>query len=336
MADSMTTGNGRRPSLLDLGVLCVLSVALAAVATMESIVAPRPVRIATGFLFVFVLPGYAFTASLYPRQRLRTGGRPLQEGEPSLSPVEHLVLIVGLSLMTVPIIVLLLSLVGVPITPQASLWTVASVTVLTAVVAGVRRFRQPAVDRGSVGVRGGASTVVGGIRDRDGSGWTAAVVALVLLVAGGGVAGFALVDDQRGEQYTELSLLAVENGSGNLTADDYPDSLSVGDPEPVVVAIANNEGRPVGYTVVVELLDVETAGQSRAVEGRIELDRFTVTTDAGESVRQRRPVTLDANPGPGEYKLAFSLYRGDAPADVASVDPYRQVHVWTTVSEGDA
>lgn len=329
----MSSGPRRLPgaAFWDLFVVVALAVGTAVVALQSPIALPDPVRVVLGFLFVFVLPGHAVTAALYPR--LYESRRDGPDGQASaLSVGNSLVLTVGLSVFVVPLSVLLVEFSPLAITPRTTLGVVAVVTAAAALVAAARRYR--AAPRVATGVPVGRAlgTVFGRARANVTGGPSAAATAVVLLVVSAGLAGGALVDTASGERYTELSLLGTENATAPPTADDYPSSIAVGDSAPLVVSVGNHEGVETRYSIVVQLEEIADTGDEQYVIRSATVDRLSLTVDPGEVERRRPQITVGTGHEVQRHRLVVLLYKGDPPDRPAVENAYRHTHIWVTVT----
>lgn len=134
-----------------------------------------------------------------------------------------------------------------------------------------------------------------------------------------------------GEQYTELYLL-TENDS-ELTADNYPEELTNGEPHTLVIGIGNNELETEEYSVVVELQQVQTDGDETTIIERQELGELNTTLANNETDHYDLEVTPEMT---GEnQRLAVMLFRGDIPDEPTFDDAYRSVHLWVDVVAED-
>lgn len=331
MGDRTNQDATPRLRLGDLAVVIVIAVSAVLVMLRAPELLVTPVRVALGFLFVFVLPGYALTAALYPSLYGTTGGRSDGVGD-ALPTGDSLILTVGLSIAVVPSALLLVNFSQLPITQRTTLWTVATVTVAAAVVAAVRRYRASADRETGVPVGRHLGAVAGRLRGTATSGSAATTVAFTVLLLSSGIAGAALLDSGSGERYSELSLLTVD-GNGNLTADGYPTSLTPGEPTSLVVGVGNHEGGETRYTVVVQLQDVVGSGDERSVRQVRTVDRYPVSVAPGETEYLRQRIEIGSGYEPKEHRLVFLLYRGDPPEAPTVSNAYRHAHLWVTVTE---
>ncbi|MBV0902721.1 DUF1616 domain-containing protein [Haloarcula salina] len=325
---------GRALTNLDLLVVAVLAVSTSVVGLWLPDVLPTPFRVVLGFLFIFVLPGYAATAALYPtmyRQVVPATGISTTAADSQLFGTEIAVLTVGLSLFSVPLPLLSVTLLGFDIGPGTTFVLVTAVTVVCSIAAVLRRARAPSEGAG-VPVAHLSQQVTSDFRAQFSSGPTIGAVTIVLLLAAAGVASATLISQPQGETYTEFSLLTIDDETGNLTADGYPTSVTVGDPQSVVVSVTNREGAETNYTVVVEQQRLGREGDIRQVQQSTTVDRFSLTLANRETERRNRSIEVSRIPGPEESRLAFLLYRGDPPERPSIDSSYRHTYFWVNVT----
>lgn len=278
---------------------------------------PPLVRVPLGLLFVFVLPGYALTAALFPGTEV---GHPTASF--SVTPVERAVLSVGLSLTTVPLISIGLTLFSYAIDLYSVLFAIAAFTVSSALVAAVRTNRTPQSER--------AGLPTGWLRIPDGKtpAWNRVDVAfaLVLLLASAGLTA-AIVGAESGDTYSELAIQNL-NEDGEPTVDTYPGSLSLGESETLLVEIENREQRTVQYTVVVLLEEIDSDG---GVVGRTELDRF----DADLAHTERADIEHDVEPDRtgDSLRVSYLLYAGQVPDRPTMSNADQSVHFFADVTD---
>jgi len=154
---------------------------------------------------------------------------------------------------------------------------------------------------------------------------------LVLSVAS---VGFAISGPASSSPYTEFSILSPDGD--RLVADDYP---TVGDDDgTVVVRVTNHERSTAAYTLVVaaERLDIAD-GSGLSVRESREVSRTTLELSDGESTTERVDVLAlgDLSDDPN-VRVAFWLFRGDAPADADGAGAYRSLHLWVNHTAPDA
>jgi uncharacterized membrane protein len=288
---------------------------------------------AVGLVAVLFAPGYALVGVLFPRQ-----GPEEEEGFDygwfdetqgssggTLTPVERLVLAVGLSVCVLPLLLLGLNFTPEPISQTNVLRLVGGTTVLLALVAAGRRWRVPASERFSPSEFLASARAAGAAWSGTGSRTLPQVLlagAVVLSVAGIGVAVMHPTQGQP-EQFTELSVLQTAPDSDGDTDGEYPTDPSE---TPLHVEIANREGERTTYVVVSKLQRVEATDGGYSVVAETELERFQVTVGAGET----RRINHGFEPGTAgdRRRVVYLLYEGEAPPDPAVENAYRSVHVW--------
>jgi uncharacterized membrane protein len=290
------------------------------VAAVGAAVAPVPaaVSVVFGVPFLFFVPGYTVTVALFPR-KLPWATEP--DDADGLLPFDRVVLSVALSLALAVIVGVNLEFTTWPIQAPTVVGGLAVVTLLAASIGALRRSRlQPAYTLGSDAARGGVlpATVTG-------ANLATLMVVLAVTVSLVSVAVVAGTD-QRGESYTELGLL-TENEDGELVADGHPSELALEEPTRFHYTIRNREQRDMTYSLVVRL---EVVGEDGSVTRAEQLERFSETIDAGDSVQREHTVTPTYR---GEdLRLRYLLYTGDPPADPTGANAYRTVHIWVDVT----
>ncbi len=301
--------------LLLVVVLTLLAVGLAFVFGEQG--GPFAVRIPLGFLFVFVLPGYALTAALFPQ----TGtGATHSSGSYSVSTLERLVLSVGLSLVVVPLISIGLAMLSISITLSSVIFSIGAFTLATTLVAAFRTYNTSPQERFSI-VAGSAHYV------RTANWNVVQLVFVVMLILSAAGLTAAIVGSGNGDSFSELAL-HTQDDDGELAPGEYPDSLSVNESASLHVEIGNHEHRSVEYTVVVLLEEVDSDG---TVADRSELDRFSVSLDHTE----RTVVDHELEPAQtGEsLRVSYLLYTDDPPDQPTISNADQSVHFFTDVSD---
>lgn len=324
-----------------------------------------PLRVVFGLGFVLFFPGYAFIAALFPEAgetptpnaSATTESETTSDDKPAPVPgttaatevdtaateqvepttgsgidgIERVALSFGLSIAIVPLIGLVLNFTpwGIRLTPIAV--SVSGFTLVSVAVAAQRRWAIPPEERFQVPYRQWLAAARTELFEPDSQTDTALNVLLAasILLAVGSV-GYAVAVPSQGEAFTEFYLL-TENTEGELVADGYPENLTVGESESLVVGIENNEYESREYTVVIQLQDVTTQGNTTTVTERTELDRFSASIAHNETYRERHTITP---PRAGEnLRIKYLLYDGDVPETPSAESAYRDLHLWVTVEE---
>lgn len=309
-------------ALLDLAV--VGGIALTTYAIWRLQVNPLgPGRVVVGGAFVLLGPGYALTAALFPREESAVAGT---GGRLTLSGLERLVCALGLSIVTVPLLVLFLNYTAWGITPSSVvltlLWFVLGVTG----VAAVRRLRVPESERYRLPIGDAVTEITG-------TGPATAVIG-ALFVLSLAVAGTALATTDGGQQYTEFYLLSQDDETGDIVADDYPETISPAGSEPVYVGIENMEGRQMTYTVLVEFHRIDTADGERSVTARWREARYETQLRDGAGNGTAVRVSPPESTAGDRLRLTVLLYKGSPGEAPRIASAYRSVHVWVDVPAG--
>jgi hypothetical protein len=175
-------------------------------------------RVLLGALAVLFAPGYALVAALFPGRstgpsvfsRLESG---VELESRTVTPLERVVLAVGLSLCMVPLIGVGLHYTSGGINPASFLGTIGSMTTLLAVVAGIRRYRVSPVNRFNPRLL--RTPLTAASRLETGSAGSVMSILLILgfVIAGSGI-GIAMLGADPGEQFTEFYLTTDDPETG--------------------------------------------------------------------------------------------------------------------------
>lgn len=281
-----------------------------------------PIRILVAVSLVLVLPGYAFVSALFPAHDSRAS-YPRRENRP-LGFLERLALGVLASAIIVPFIAFMLNFTPYGITIVPLLLVVTGVTLFFLLVAFLRRLRVPVAGRyrvplGAVGALPVYLRVAEGddesslpLAPRSGTHLLLNVILVVSMVILLASVGYAVVSPPSDDGFTEFYLV-MEDEEGEYVAHGYPETLGEAQGQPVHVAIENEEGTTIAYTVVVAMQVVEGEGQNAEVTDTEVLDQFDVTVAHGEGAVT--PYELSDAPFGEDSRLVFLLYRGEPPSD---------------------
>jgi uncharacterized membrane protein len=303
----------------DLGLVFLLVVATNVV--LFAVEAPRPVAWALGVPFLLILPGYAIVAALFPEDTGRT--RRSEAAQPWHEP--DLLVRTGLALLVSAVVVAvagtLLGILGV-LNLVTAVLTISAVTLIALGFAAARRQRiDPATRAMPLGSQSRTwRRISAGSTTQN----AATVLALVVLI---GTLGFTAAAPPNGEPYTEFYVLS-EGENGTLTASDYPETVSSGEPETLYVGLENHEHETQSYEVVMLAQAVDDDG---SVIIQQEVDRFDVQLENGENTTVEREVqpTIVGE----EIRLRILLYKGGAPGDPSVETADQSLHIWIDVTE---
>ncbi|WP_207589596.1 DUF1616 domain-containing protein [Halomontanus rarus] len=315
----------------DLGAILAVTILFNA-AMFAPIVRETPLRIPLVLAFVLFVPGYALVAALYPER----GESPTDGGDDGSTPdmrfregidgPERVALSFGLSMVTVPIIGLLLTFTpwGIRLIPIAI--GITAFSLITTGVAIIRRWSVPEVERFripySAWLASGRDRILRP-DDRADAALTVLLIASVLLAAGS--AGYAASILPQDDEFSTVTLLTEDDGE--LVADEYPTEFEPGESQELVLAIDNQEEQPMDYTVVVVEQDAEIVDNETTVHEQQELERFEVRLDHDETetVKQEIEPTLAAD----EIRIVWLVYpNGDVPDDPSTDNAAYSVYLW--------
>lgn len=290
------------------------------------------VRAVVGVPLLFLLPGYALVALLYPRSPPADVTPSVSTNDPvervrGVTGVERIALSFGASFAVLPMIGLTISTVTAFTTTTVVTAVGGFVVVVTLLAAG-RRLRLPLHERYRIDIGAGVTAIREGLYGRSSVHAAVNVALVVSTLLALTTGGYALLAPQDGEQYTTMQLLS-EDDSGDLVAANYPEEIGPRGVVPLVVAVDNQEGETMEYTAV--------AQQQRLEDGEVvereEIDRFDYRLEDGATGHADR--TLEPTAEDGEIRIALLLYPGDTPETPTTENAYRYTHVWTEVQPAD-
>lgn len=262
-----------------------------------SVVPVEALRVALGVPFVLFLPGYALQAAFLPR----TGG---------LDGVERAALSFGLSLALVPLVGLALHFSPWGIRPTPIVAALASLTLVMAGVAYLRRRLASSQNRAAGSSVPGLQPLLrwwmtGGPGDKA---FAAAVIVVVIGVWGGLI--YAVSRPPPSEAFTEFYILGPTGKT-----EGYPSQLRAGTPAELRVGMVNRERRPGTYHAELYLGE-EKVGET-----------LPQALQAGE--KWEGAVTLVPKHVSDKQKLQVLLYKEPA------TQPESELYLWVTVHPAD-
>lgn len=291
-----------------------------------------PVRIAlTGPLLLF-LPGYVLVTTIFPWSSLpeQTSETGIITQYCDLNGAERAGLSFGLSVILLPIFGLLIGVAQWGYTVDTVILLLSVFVALGAVASVIRRQRVPANARFRVPFKSWFGTLSQFLR-AGGSLNTAVNAALIVSVALALVTvGYAFAAPQDGEQYSSLQLL-TETEDGEYVTGNYPEELTAGEEEELVVAIENHEQTQTEYTVVAQVERVDIGENDTTVRSSETLWETSTTVEPGGVARTEHTISPEMT---GEnLRISYYLYRGDAPEPPTSESAYHHVYLWVDVNE---
>lgn len=296
-----------------------------------------PLRTVFGLMFVILIPGYALVSALFPeadqsvfREQSSDDYSEVATDRWDISGVERAALSLGLSVAVVPLIGLGLNFTpwGIQLVPI--MIGVSAFTVAATVVAVRRRLALSPDERFQIWLFPYRAWVqkIQKPETRLGAFLNLTLLMGILLAAGS--VGFVLATPSPADTTTGFYLM-TENETGDLIAANYPEEMTVGEPETLVMGIENNEHERTEYTVIVQLQEVEQSEEGVRIVRRQEVDRFERVLARGETWRHPHRITPGTE-GEG-LRLQYLLYRGDVPDTATTETAYRSLHLWVDVEE---
>lgn len=269
---------------------------------------PNLTRIPFTLPLVLFLPGYSLLAALYPRPQV-------------LSTIVRIALSVAFSVAIVPMLSLLLASSPLRFTRESLLGAVAIVSIALLVIAVCRRL----LDRSELDTSvtpSGADEAISPQKIGRSASAALLLFAVVILFP---VVGSAF--SERTERYTEFYLLE-SNGTPNASTQRPSPTFGA----PLTLGIVNHEGREVGYTIVIHLVNGtpnSTAGETGG-SNNAEVHRVAVQDGAQHLLQYTPPAWAD-----NSERIDFLLYR-DVDLDAARLNSgpvdsetgYRSLFLW--------
>jgi len=324
---SEKTGSGRNSSAfqgLEFFIdLLVIGIWLGAGIWAVSLSEPDllPLRYVLTLPLMFIIPGYAAIAALFPKKN-------------DMRLLEKILLSIGFSIAIVSLIGLGLNFTPWEIRLDPIIISVTLFTFSMLIVAMFRRFSLPAEERFKVPFHAPGTTIRPGTvvqKEKKIDRFLGAVLILVIVVAI--ITLFSvIVFPQEGEQFTEFFIL-----SENQTLGNYPDHIIVGQAYPMYVGIGDHESGDTHYTVETwtQLAEFNTATNSSRILVMDPNGRLTATLTNNQTIITPYDLTVRKS---GYNRIEFLLFKNSVPGpDVTGSDrinaSYRNVNLWIETVE---
>jgi len=287
-----------------------------------------PLRVVVGLPFVLFVPGYVLVATLFPEAN-RNKDQAEDSPKTGLSGIGRVALSFGLSMVVVPLVGFVLNYTpfGLRLTPM--LVSLTGVVLLLTVTATLRRQALPQIDRFVVPWRLWLTGLWTEFMEPDS--WPDATMNVLLvasIILSVGSVGYAVAASNPGKSTTEFYLLTETDG-GELT-DEYPTTLVAGEPQSFVIGVDNQGDRPIDYTVVVKLDQVQIQNNSTQVVRTERLQNFEQRLEGNETWQHEHTVTPQLTGD--QLRLTYLLYRGDPPTNPTTESAHRELQLWINVT----
>lgn len=310
--------------------LCVMIVIVTTLPMLED----TAFQIVIQALFVGVVPGYALVAALYPRL-VRVTDRnmtesPTQKSDNQIRSIERVALSIATSCGLLAITAWGLPTISIADKTTTTVWALAGLTISFVGIAAICRLLLPPSEQFS-------HTVIEWINVLDSFRsvhlrrdlFSTVAFGLVVLVLLSSVA-YAIVPVQE-DGYTELYLL--HEGNNQPVAEEYPNELTVGEEQSLIIGIGNEEETAMTYTIIVQLQEIEVDGSEMNVQSSTELDRFEVNLEDGETVENEHTVTPQRTGN--NLRLTYLLYIGEPSNPPTEENAYRSTYIWVDVTDSN-
>lgn len=321
------------PDLAFIVIITVLTVFVA----IAPFLSETPLRIVLAVVFVVFAPGYALVSLLFPEKYRDTeeleSRRGLFRRGGEVTGLERLAFSIGLSIIIVPFLGYILNFTPWRLRLEPLLIAVGGFTVISAVVASVRRLNVKPEYRFRVPYKDWIESFNRMFLEPD----TRIDLALNILVALGLLVlisslVFAFTVPRSEERFSEFYIL-TEGGNEVLIASGYPTNFTVGESRPIIVGIDNHEYRRTSYEVVIELQEVNSTNNTTSVLNERELIRYNEVLNHNET--SLRTVNLEPELTGEQLRLMFLLYKESAPMNTSRENAYESLHLWVDVHESN-
>jgi uncharacterized membrane protein len=309
-----------RVDLIGAGAIAVMTLGV----VLVPIISESPLRTVITGVFLFMIPGYATIAVLFPESETRTETETVETTR--IDSFERIVLSIPLSLIIVATVGLILSFSPLGFTLGSVLLTLCIATIISLITAHLRRraIGEEAAYTPIVEITSLRTAFSDRINVSSSSYQSASVITAIILIftVTAGV-GYLFATPGQGEAYTELYVLNTSGG-------EYPQDMTVNEPEQLRVGISNHEYHSVQYTLIGELQRVNRSnGQFRVVE-RQRLGENSISINPNQTWEredQFRPQIQG-----DRLRLIYYLYQNTPPQNPTTETAAQEVHLWVNVT----
>jgi uncharacterized membrane protein len=273
-------------------------------------------------VFLFMIPGYAIIAALFPESDADTEVIDTTR----IDSFERIVLSIPLSLVIVAVTGLTVSFSPLGFTLGSVSVTLSIITIAGLIAAHLRRraLGEQAAYTPTVEITQ-FMTDSYNYTDVSSSSYQRAsvITAIILILTVTAGVGYLFATPGQGEAYTELYVL-------NSNDNKYPQNMTVNESEQLRVGISNHEHHSVQYTLIGELQRVNHSnGQFRVTE-RQRLGENSISISPNQTWERKdqfRPQ-LQGN----RLRLIYYLYQSSPPQTPTIETATQEVHIWVNVT----
>lgn len=286
------------------------------------IISESPLRVIITGVFLFMIPGYAIIAALFPESDADTEVIDTTR----IDSFERIVLSIPLSLVIVAVTGLTVSFSPLGFTLGSVSVTLSIITIAGLIAAHLRRraLGEQAAYTPTVEITQ-FMTDSYNYTDVSSSSYQRAsvITAIILILTVTAGVGYLFATPGQGEAYTELYVL-------NSNDNKYPQNMTVNESEQLRVGISNHEHHSVQYTLIGELQRVNHSnGQFRVTE-RQRLGENSISISPNQTWERKdqfRPQ-LQGN----RLRLIYYLYQSSPPQTPTIETATQEVHIWVNVT----
>jgi uncharacterized membrane protein len=267
---------------------------------------------------ILFIPGYALISLLFPSNQ-------------DISPIERIFLGFGMSFVLAALIGLMLNYTPWGIQLETVSAGLISVSWFTLIFAYYRRALLDPKARFAVSFRRllHCSRAVITPGPEHGRIFSRMLTLSIILAIGTTVLVMAVPKD--GEKFSEFYILG-ENGE----AFQYPQKVTVQEPQQMVIGIRNHEHRDVQYVIEVYAVNQNTdvISNTTRINSMERLDRFSLSLGPDQELERSYTYTLESA---GFNRIELLLFKDESPSDdtwgmerIAA--SYRNLHIWIDVA----
>lgn len=293
--------------------------------------AGHPVRVMVAVAVLLLVPGYVVTTATFPSHTTSPTTASIftrpgygQWAVAALDGVERAALSFGISVLLLPLYGFTLAYLNYPYQSRYVFYLVTGLVTVVALVSLFRRLRLPSNVSYDLPIKRWVAWMRHGVSGRPLDTLLNVTLAFSILLASLTLVG-AVAAPGSAYTYTDVSLLTVDD-DGEYIAADFPTELKVGQPRNLALVIANHEGGPRKYTVVVQIQKLNRAG---AVTETAELDRYSkrVADDGEWQLRHAVNPTMSGD----RLRIVWLVYVGDVPEKPTIRSAHEYVYIWVEV-----
>lgn len=260
--------------------------------------AVTPIRTVLGLFLLLFVPGYTLVSALFPRKD-------------DLEGLERVALSLGLSIAIVPLVGLALNFTAFGIRQEPVLIAISVFSILMCFITLYRRHRLSADEAFYFSFSNTYKSLKPEFsNDQSKTNKLISIILLVCIIISIVALVNAYIAPNKGEKFTEFYILGVDGKANNYTT-----RLTLGQPNNVMVGVANHEGSRTNYTIDIRLNGISVISPTS-------IKSFSLN----DSATWQSNVTYIPNVLNNTQKLEVLLFK-----DQNFNTSYRDLHLWVDV-----